>query len=298
MNPQRPRLETIAVIALLLLLGYAAADLSLLSLREKFLPGAPPTIRQARSMVKPYVGKEKYQTIVNRNIFSSDQKIADPIGGSPLERRNDGQPVPTQLPLALIGTLVHSNPARSVATINMKSKNDVIAIRVDGEMPDSMGTITKIERAKVVFRNNGSGRLEYIELKEETAVAFGVTGAAPDTGSGITAINETDRTVKRDEIRRHLENLPAILQQARAVPRVGANGQVECWSIADLQAGSVLETLGVRRGDCIETVNGERIDSPAKAMAKFQELRDTAEQINLGVERGGQKTSLNFSITQ
>lgn len=294
----RPRLETIAIIALLLLLGFVTADLGLLSVRERLLPGAPPTVHPARPVIKPYVGREKYQAIANRNIFSSDQKIPDPLGGSPQDKKEDGQPVPTQLPISLIGTLVHSNPKRSVATLNLKSKNDVVAIRVDGEIPDSAGTVTVIERNKVIFRNNASGRLEYVELKDESNLTFGVAATETMVAPGITALNETDRSIKKDDLKRYLQDLPAILQQARAVPRIGSNGQVECFNIAEMQGGSVLESLGVRRGDCIESVNGEKIDSPAKAMQVFQSLRDSAEQVNLGIERGGRKENLNFSITQ
>jgi len=292
-----PTVEKLATGALLLLVGYAAADLTLLSLREKLLPGEPPVTRAAPAPMQAYSGKEKFQTITSRNIFSADQKIPDAIGGSP-EKREDGQPVPTQLPIALVGTLVHANPTRSVATINLRNKNDVVAVRVDGEIPEGLATVTKIERSKVIFRNNASGRLEYAEMKEEGALSFGLA-AAPSTAvaPGITATSENDRTINRGTLDGYLKDLPSILQQARAVPRIGANGTVECFNIADLQAGSVLETIGVRRGDCIETVNGERIDSPAKAMELFQQLR-SASQINLGFERGGRKESSNFTITQ
>lgn len=295
-RPWPPKTQTFAVVALLLLFGYAAADLTLLSLRERLLPGEPPTIRPAMPPAPNYAAREKFQIITGRNIFSSDQKIPDALGGSP-NQEQDGQPVLTQLPLALVGTLVHANPGRSVATVNMKTKNEVIAIRTEGELPDGVGTVTKIERTKMIFRNNASRRLEYIELKEEGSLSFSVT-AAPTGVSGITASSENDRSVKRDVLESYLKDLPAILQQARAVPRIGANGNVECFNIAELQAGSVLETLGIRRGDCISTVNGERIDSPAKALEVFNKLRSGADQINLGYERGGRQESSNFSIVQ
>ena len=295
MKSARPRLEIIATFALLLLLGYAVADLGILFFRDKLLPGDPPVVRAAPMVMQATVGKEKFQIITGRNIFSSDQKIPDALGGTP-QHKEDGQPVLTQLPLALVGTLVHANPTRSVATVNLKNKNDVIAVRVDGEIPEGLGTVTKIERSKMIFRNNASGRLEYIELKEEGSLSFNVTSTA--VAPGIIMTSETDRSVKREDLDKYLKDLPAILQQARAVPRIGPNGNVECFNIADLQAGSVLEALGIRRGDCIETVNGDRIDSPAKAMEVFQALRGSASQINLGFERGGRKENSNFTITQ
>jgi general secretion pathway protein C len=295
MNAARPRLQTYAVVALLLLLSYALADLAILSFRPELLPGKAPIVRAPISRGQQYVDRQKFRSITDRNIFSSDQKIPDPIGGS-AKPQDDGQPVLSQLPLALVGTLVHMNPTRSVATVNLKNKNDVIAIRVDGELPDNMGVVRKIERSKMIFRNSSSGRLEYIELKEEGTLTFNV--AATAVAPGITMTSESDRTVKREDLDKYLKDLPAILQQARAVPRIGANGNIECFNIADLQAGSVLEALGIRRGDCIESVNGERIDSPQKAMETFQKLRAGSDQINLGFERGGRKENSNFTITQ
>lgn len=297
MNSQRPGLETAAVITLILLLGYACADLGILYFRDRLLPTEPPTIRPAITMNRSSVEKSKFQVVTNRNIFSRDQKIADPIGGAPT-KTDDGQPVPTQLAISLIGTLVHANPLRSVATLNLKSKNDVIAVRVEGEIPEGLGTVTKIERSKMIFRNNASGRLEYVQMLEEgSALGFNVVSATA-VAPGILATSENDRSVKRDDLNRYLQDLPAILQQARAVPRTGANGMIECFNIAELQAGSVLEALGIRRGDCIETVNGERIDSPGKAMELFQTLRGSASQISLGFERGGRKDTSTFSIVE
>ena len=144
MKSPRPRLESLAIVALLLLFGYAAADLTTLALREKLLPGEPPVTAPPRMLTQGYTPKEKFQIITGRNIFSSDQKISDALGGSPTEKQ-DGEPVPTNLPISLVGTLVHANPSRSVATITLTSKSgEVVAVRVDGEIPDHLGTVTKI----------------------------------------------------------------------------------------------------------------------------------------------------------
>lgn len=295
-NP-RPRLESLAVIALLLVIGFAAADLTILNYRGFMLPGDPPATTSIHTASNLYIGKEKFQVVTGRNIFARDQKIPDPLGGAPTKQQDDA-PVPTQLAISLIGTLVHANPGRSVATLNLRAKNDVVAVRVDGEIPEGLGTVTKIERSKMIFRNNASGRLEYVQMQEEGgAVGFNVVTATA-VAPGITATSENDRSVRRDDLNRYLQDLPSILQQARAVPRIGANGLIECFNIAEMQAGSIFEALGVRRGDCIESVNGEKIDSPAKAMEIFQKLRNDPGTINLGFERGGRKESSNFSITE
>ena len=157
----------------------------------------------------------------------------------------------------------------------------------------------KIERSRIVFINESNQQLEYAEISEKSSLKIQTVGApTPPASGGITVKSDLDREVSKSMVDNALKNLPNLLQEARAVPRIGANGQVECWQIAEMRQGSLFETLGVRRGDCIETVNGDRIDSAAKAMEIFNALRNSATAINLGIERGGRKESMNFTITQ
>ena len=84
-------------------------------------------------------------------------------------------------------------------------------------------------------------------------------------------------------------------QQARAVPNI-VNGQLECFKLVDIQKGSIYEKLGLRPGDCIGSVNGEKIDSPAKAMELYNALRGNSSEIKLGIDRGGHKEEMNYNI--
>ena len=86
-NP-RPRLESLAVIALLLVIGFAAADLTILNYRGFMLPGDPPATTSIHTASNLYIGKEKFQVVTGRNIFARDQKIPDPLGGAPPKTRS------------------------------------------------------------------------------------------------------------------------------------------------------------------------------------------------------------------
>jgi general secretion pathway protein C len=110
-------------------------------------------------------------------------------------------------------------------------------------------------------------------------------------------ISDTQFELKRDDINRLTNNLPELLQQARAVPRMGPNGQIECFSLADIAQGSIYEQLGLKRGDCIKSVNGEKIDSPGKAMEMYNALRSGSNAIQIGIERGGRDEDFSYSIT-
>jgi general secretion pathway protein C len=291
-------IESALIYLILALISYVVADLSILSAREHMYPSPPPPQHVQPPVISGNRGSERgtYNIITTQNIFNSDQKIPPPFGEGQRKNAPDAPPVLSQLPLLLVGTIVHVNPNRSIATINLKSRNDQMAFMVGAIIPDNLATVIKIERAKVVFRNNASQQLEYIELKDDAKILFGRSAPQSKQVGEVTQKSENEFELKRDDVNRLTNNLPDLLQQARAVPRLGANGQIECFSMADIAPGSLYERLGIRKGDCIKSVNGERIDSPAKAMELYNALRSSATSVNLGVERGGRDENMNYNI--
>lgn len=275
------------------LIGFMIADLVILSFRDQMIPNKAPPARQRKMMViAPPPDRNFYGIIANRNIFNSDGVIPDPIGATGAGHQ-DAEPVPSQLPLALIGTLVHANPLRSVASIKVNA--DVGAFRVNEDIPN-MAKLTKIERNKVVFRNLQNQRLEFIEIKSDSKLSFGIA-AGPAKNGEVLQASETEFSIAKTDIDRLTSNLGDLLQQARAIPNM-KNGRLEGFIIADIQKGSIFEKLGIRQNDVIKSVNGESIDSPAKAMELYQALRSNAAQINLQLERDGRPENLTYNITK
>lgn len=295
--------ERLSIIALLILLGLFLGDLGLMFVRGDLYPQQPPPAQPVpRPPQRPSGG---YLAVIkDRNIFNSDGKIPPALGessgdgGPSYSPDDDPEPVPTNLAIALVGTIVHANPERSIATIHVKSKNEDFPVKVNGVIPDDLGTVLSIERRKVVFRNKATGRREYVEMKEETRINFGQAQTKPIQKGEVLQKSEHDFELKRSDINRLTNNLPELLQQARAVPRMGPGGTIECFNLAEIAPGSIYEKLGLRRGDCIKSVNGERVDSPAKAMELYNALRSSADTIHLGFERDGKDVTNQYTITQ
>ena len=289
-SKSRAPFESVYIYLLCALIGFMIADLAILSFRAQMIPtSAPPAKQQRMRIAAPPPDRNYYGVIANRNIFNSDGVIPDPIGATG-GGQQDADPVLSQLPLALIGTLVHANPGRSVASV--KVNNEVGAFSPDEEIPN-MAKVTKIERNKVIFRNLQNQRLEFIEIKSESRLAFGMSG--PKAAGEVVQASETEFEVKRTEIDRLTSNLGDLLQQARAIPNM-KNGRLDGFIIADIQKGSIFEKLGIRQNDVLKSVNGESIDSPAKAMELYQALRSNAAQINLQLERDGRVENLTYTI--
>ena len=294
-NP-RPPYEGAYIYILLFFVGMLVADYTTTFVRAKMLPIGGNTNPKKSS--RP-LGKQKiasiFPSIKDRNIFNADHFIPDAIGESQKGENGelDNDPVLTSLPLKLVGTIIHGAPQLSVATVQVSGK-DIKAVIQDEEI-DDMARIREVTRHKVIFRNLRNRKLEYIEIKEENKITMGLT--RPKGGPVQEVVTKTNFNFKRAEINKYLENLPRVLQDAKAVPYVapGSGGEVSGFKLVAIKAGSIYEKLGLQRGDIIKGVNGEPVDTPQKAMELYQALKN-AENIQLELTRGGSSTTLNYTL--
>lgn len=293
---RKPAFEKALPYLLFVFMGYCLADLIILNYRDLMLPTQPPPARPPRADIVDTVSRGAYNTIIARNIFSSDGIIPDPLVGAGKDGKpqEDADPVPSSLPLALKGTIVHSNPAKSIANIEVRSKNQVIAYGIGRDI-EGLATLTKVEREKAIFRNANNGRLEYIEMKIEGGrISF--SGTAPGRSTGdIAQVAPNKFEIKRSDLMKYTSNMSSLLQQASMIPRRGANGEIECFKFISIQPGSVYTQLGFQNGDCLKSVNGEKIDSPAKAMEMYNTLKG-APNIKILTERDGRDQEQDYTV--
>ncbi|MFS4460273.1 type II secretion system protein GspC [Bdellovibrio sp. HCB2-146] len=296
---QRPPFEKWYPYLLFIFIGFCIADLSILAYRDLMLPQSAPAARPRHMQVDTSVSRGAYNTVSGRNIFAANGVIPDAlVDKNKPDAQKEADPVPSQLPLTLIGTLVHSNPAKSIAAIEVKGKNQVISYSPGKEI-ENMASILKVERQKVIFRNLNSNRLEYIEMKKDQKLAFG--GSKPaipgTTGKEVQKVGENNFTLKRADLLKYTNDLSSILMQARAVPnREPGTGNINGFRLLDMQPGSIYEQLGLQRMDVIKAVNGTPVDSPAKAMELYQTLKNDPK-VSIQIERNGKSESLNYNIT-
>lgn len=293
---QRPPAEAYYGYILALLIGYWIADLATLSVRPALLPTQPPPMKPARATPNTFTDVNKYNTIKDRNIFNEDGVIPPKLSGDSEVNLAEMTPVLSNLPLKLEGTLVHANPKKSVASINVRSKNATDAFMVDDDI-EGLARMVAIERRRAIFRNNNNGRLEYIEIPKDTAVSFGVKDPQV-AGEEVQRKGEFEFTMRRSDITKYTSDLGSILQQARMVPNVapGSGGRVDGFRFVAIQPNSIYEKLGFKPMDIIKKVNGEEVNSPTKAMELYNALRSEG-RIQLSVERNGREETFRYDIT-
>ncbi len=291
-------LEKLLPHFLVLLTGYCLADLLILNYRDLMLPQQPPPAPPQKHLQENFQNRGAYNTLINRNIFASNGIIPDALMAVG-QKKSDTQsePVLSSLPMTLRGTIVHSNPQKSIANIEVKSKSSVMAYTVGHDI-EGLATLVAVERNKVIFNNTNNSRLEFLEMKlEGSKLSFGAAkipaALNPATEIMQTAPNKFE--IKRSDVLKYTADMSAVLQQAAMAPRRNAAGEIDCFRFLSIQPDSIYTKLGFQNGDCIKSVNGERIDSPAKAMELYGALK-TSSEIKMQLERDGRDQDMNYLV--
>ncbi len=285
-----------------IILGAAVADITILNVHDLILPKKTLSIKSKQNQ-STRLQLSEYNSIVSRNILSADgfmpkALVSDSEGGQNGKFLSSAKPVLSQLPIKLIGTIVHANPERSVASVELKSKNRISPFS-NNDVIDNIARVKKITRRQLIFQNLNNNRLEYIEMVINAKISYELTKKSSDKKSSFVdgiSRNGNKFSIKRSTLEKHLKNLPKLLQEARAVPnRDPLTGEINGFRILDILPGSLFESLGVKRLDVIKGVNGENIDNPSKAMEAFNRLKGS-NNIKITINRSGKNEEYDYSV--
>lgn len=245
-------------------------------------PKAPPALAAQKNL-------QSYTTILSRNLFNEKGLIPETDDSSGF----DGPPVKTSLPLNLMGVIVVQDELKSVASIEDRGSNQVIAVRVNEPItPETL--VQKIESNKVIFINKNSGRREFVDLPKEGVLPTVRAKSTSSAGSGIQKASETNYQIPREEVDKTLSNLNEVLTQARCVPNF-ENGRPSGYRCFQIVPGSIYDKLGMKDGDVISEINGQSINDPGKAFEIFGQLR-TMSSVDLRLKRGTQSLNMHYDF--
>ena len=100
--------------------------------------------------------------------------------------------------------------------------------------------------------------------------------------------------MSRSQVQQQLNDLPALLSQARVVPNY-TNGKPDGFVISDIVQGSLYQQAGLQNGDVILRVNGQQVTNAKQAMSMYQGLQNAAA-IDLELMRAGQVKQVHYDI--
>ncbi len=196
-----------------------------------------------------------------------------PFGGGGLQ--DDNAP----FPFRLLGTLMESEPNKSIAVIkDLKSgrqSNYKIADNISGYK------IIKIVRAKVALLRNGKYFLLELPLGNENTPL-------------VTVVSADMRIVYRELIGQKTANLNALMKQVTSIPYV-ESGKFVGFKITKVKDSALGNMTGVKEGDVITQINGQRLDTLRKPFEIYRAIRNQ-DKINLELKRGEQIKNLIYYI--
>jgi general secretion pathway protein C len=264
-----------------LTLGCLSAAITGEYLRPTFLPGKSLAKERPAPAKKPVL--TDYQVILQRNIFNSAAPGIGTLSDADILGKS-AAPAASRAKLTLFGTVVAG--VRSLAVIN--TGQETKAFRTGDELPGG-GRIEEIGRNLVQIKYPG-GTIETLHLQlgestRETSPAAGSTD-----GGNVKAIGENRWVIPRSVAEQARGNLNELLKQARMEPNI-VEGRTEGFVVRMIRPKSLLDLLGIQRGDVLIQVNGMPLDGPEKALQIFQQLRE-AKHLSINLQRNG--TPMNF----
>lgn len=270
---------------------------------------APPPLQQEDKRPASY-----YQAIQGRDIFNAKAPPAAEAAPPP-------PPKPTELRLKLWGIAIREADNSYCIIEDLTTRRQEL-YKVNATVA-GVATVKRVEWDKVILDRDGAE--EILLLEDPTAVAArtapsglrqGMRGedvAAADAGDmpnrnrprvpGVPAaggdlkVEQTgdgEYTIDRAEVDSALDNMSQLFTQVRAVPHF-QGGKSTGFRLFAIRQGSLFDKIGLRNGDIIQSVNGNDISDPSRAMGLFQELRNESH-ITAKIIRNKEERDLSYTL--
>lgn len=207
------------------------------------------------------------------------------------------------LPIALVGVAVDdATPANSVAMIRCAGPSvSAPEIFKVGQRACDVAELTQVRQDAVVIRNLLNGKVETLSF-HKTAAAPGAPPAPPAAVPTPSVVRRSATAVTVDvpkaAVDHYLLNLTDLLTSALATPHFREGGGVQPvmdgFQLGQITPGSVIEKLGLKNGDVITEVNGEKLDSLATVMRLAGQVQNMG-QAKMLVLRAGKPLTFVFN---
>ena len=231
---------------------------------------------------------EDCSAIVERNIFggSDSSNLTDLQDNRSDDVIKSGE---EELGLALVGTISGSSGVSRAIIKDTKTKQ--LGLYKTGQnIADAR--IKSIQENAVILLHNGQRKKLTLNRTGEQNEIY--TLPSQITNQTITARAVTPVKQTTTEIPTKIAYLATILSKA-VIEHYTVNDQVEGLKITGLDKIPMVKTLGLKNGDVIREVNGNRLTSKQKALQVFKKAR-SQPAINLELIRNGETKKLSFIL--
>jgi general secretion pathway protein C len=219
--------------------------------------------------------------ILSRNPFDSTTGALTPVQdiepGSP-------SPGPADCPDVHVIAIAAADPVeQSLALLRIEGNSEPQLRGVGGD-------VVSIRPAGVLLERGGGRCTARIFHPPPPSAAS--SPAAP--GRGITSTGPTSFAVDRGTRDALLDGAGDWMKSVSVRPEKVGDDVVGIRVVA-LRPGTPLDSLGIRAGDVLESVNGFQLTTPAKMLEALARLR-TADHLSLALQRGGHEVQVDYDV--
>ncbi len=283
------------------------------------LPSKPSASKEAGSKSPEAMNvhiQEQTQIVQERNLFNahppqeSEPEEAEPEGdGEEKGPITDRVPKPgeecekSKSTLSVDATMMADPSDFSMAVMNTA---DGVRIRREGQRADEF-LVAAIQRSRVVLfkeqrfecvalgEKKGRGRGKALNPNRQGSAARPNKKIGKDTIAlrrSVKKVGKNRYEIERDAITQQMES--GEVYKARVIPHY-QGGKSKGYKIVGVRPNTLYSMIGIRSGDVIKAVGDEEITNPKKALAIFDQMKDS-DNITLEVERRGRKVTLEYAI--
>lgn len=296
----------VLIFLLATLSAYLAADL--ISVHLKTVLDVAPTNfhtppQGEKSSPKNGNLKKYYKIIAQRDLFQLQPSKKN--GLQEKEEEEEKVAPITDLKLKLLGTMMGKGIMPFAIILDKKTKKQNLYTEGDEIGP---ALILKIYRQKVILEHEGVEEMllafeemdslldTTLELSEESADKKQPTSTKLPTKLG-KKIGQNHWILNRGEVQDVINNSSQLLTQVRIIPHFekGNIEQPDGFQVANIRPRSFFDTMGLRNGDIIKSVNREPVDNPEKAFEAYQKFKKES-QIEVVVLRNNKEVTLQYDV--
>lgn len=228
----------------------------------------------------------------------------------------------SDLNVKLIGCMVAKKPEYSLALVTETAANATFIVGVGDSLLEA--EVVEIRRDRVILKRNG--RLEYISIVDALAGAPAPSSSplinrpastnttkpqqlSPSIAAaaeliekeeamakeGVRSLGNNRYEIDRAAINEQLANPEVLAKQAQIVPNYTKDGKNSGIKLIGIQPSSVYSKIGIKNGDVIMGIGGEKIDSQAKALKLLDGMRSQSN-VKIEIERQGRTQSIEYSV--
>jgi type II secretion system protein C len=251
---------------------------------------------------------------------TKDPDEKDENKGTEEPKKPEGELEESELPIDVMGTIVASDATLSLATLRIEGENKLAW--VGSEFLDGKAKITEINPRHIVLMEGETRRVKKLWAPKSPMTA-GLTSRPGSRSTSARASTSARRTaskvsssgrikakkskfknikktgpyayeISRKELNKYIDDLGGLGSQARILPNHVA-GKTHGYKLVGVRPNSLFRAIGIRSGDVIMSVNGQVINSAAKALGLFDKLK-SEPSVTVEIERRGQSKELNYTI--